>query len=292
MAASASVAPAVAPALPSMWTDKHEAELKFQHDKCHRRKVEAVGDNRLLPQDGDAAALRDEAAKLHEEQVRAERARLGRAARITATLSGQPLATILGAIRGKQVHVSDRCKSMALTNALRSAGLVQCADMSQAVVFIVEKPGSPTAGVRLVSSLKGGYQISPELLLATNQQGSAVKFKPSMLPPRTLFISQRCSRQQRAFCLLVENVLTAAARAECKMKLLISHSDESTPDSEWQALKVRFNKRPSQLLGVVEQSELKNVAFADWKHTFIVTQIVKHLTVVDPAGSLSSLANL
>lgn len=279
--------PAEAP-LPSSWTDKHEAELKFQHAKERRRKVDAAADNLLLSGDGDVAALRAEASELRLDQVCSERARLARAKRITAALTGQSLASLLLAIRHKSAYVSNDCGDRAtMVTALRAAGLVQCNDMSQADVFVVQSPGRAPAGATLVSALRGGYQISPGLLLSAH--GHAVKFKPSMLQPRILFASLRFAHVHREFCQLVKQVLASAAPADCKMKLQFSRTDESRPDSEWQALAHKFKTRPAQLLGLVLQSELTKPAFADWKHSYTVTQIVKHLKVVDSARSLTNL---
>ena len=150
----------------------------------------------------------------------------------------------------------------------------------------MKNPGHPTAGVPLVSALRGGYQITPELLLSTRRQGCAVKLQPSLLKPRILFVSQSCADAQHAFWAITDKVLANPSPAECNMSLRRSSAGESRPDGEWKTLRVKYKRRPNQLLGVVQRSELTSDAFADWKHTYTVDQLVKHLTLIVPARSL------
>ena len=155
--------------------------------------------------------------------------------------------------------------------------------MTDAEVFVVKNPGHTTAGVALVSALRGGYQIAPELLLSTRRQGCAVKLQPSLLKPRILFVSQSCADAQHAFWAITDKVVANPSPAEWNLRLQYSSTDESRPDGEWKTLKVKYKRRPNQLLGVVQRSELTSDALADWKHTCTVDQLVKHLTLVDPA---------
>ena len=92
---------------------------------------------------------------------------------------------------------------------------------------------------------------------------------------------------QHAFWALTDHVMANASPAECKMRERYSTTDETLPDGEWNSLKVKYKSRPHQLLAVVRQSELTNAAFANWKHTYTVGQLVKHLTVIDPARCVS-----
>ena len=273
--------------LPLSWTSKHEAELQFQRAKVHRRKVEAATDNLLLRGEADVAELRVEAAELRQQQVRMECARIVRSGRITAALSGQTLEEFRRAVRHKQAYISDDCMSADLVNALASFFLVQCDDIVKADVFVMKNPGHGRAGDMLVSVLKGCYQISPGLLRSA--QGQALKFKPAMHQPRVLFASQRFTSTQPAFCNLVEKVLAAGPAAACKMKFQFSHNDESAPNSEWRALIRKFKNKPAQLIGLVLQSESEHAAFAEWKHTYTAKQIVKQLTIIDSAASVTNL---
>jgi hypothetical protein len=273
--------------LPLSWTDKHETELQFQQNKVHRRKVEAVAENLMLRGETDVSQLRVEAAELRQEQVRMECARIARTGRITAALSGQTLEEFRMAVRHKQAYISDDCMSVDLVNALASFSLVQCDDIVKADVFVMKNPGHGRAGDMLVSALKGCYQISPGLLQSA--QGHALKFKPAMRQPRVLFASQRFTSTHSAFCNLVEKVLAAGPAAGCKMKLQFSPSDESMPNSEWRALIGKFKNKPAQLIGLVLHSESEHAAFAEWKHVYTASQIVKQLTIVDSAASMTNL---
>ena len=248
--------------------------------------MEAAADNLLISKDGAVSALRGEASELRKRQVKDELARRSRANRITAALTGQSRTAVLEAIRHKKVCVEPDSKSGALTPALRAACLTSVSAVPDAEVFIVKSPGHPNAGVALVSVLRGGYHIAPALMLSNTvgQHGCAVKVQPAMAKPRLLFGSQSCADVQHAFWALVEKVLSSASVAECKTKVRYSTADDTDPDGEWNALKVKYKSRPHQLLAVVRQSELTTAAFTDWKHTYTVAQLVKHLTVIDPAG--------
>ena len=154
----------------------------------------------------------------------------------------------------------------------------------------MKDPGHTTAGVVLVSALRGGYHIAPGLLLSNTvrQQRCTLKLQSAMLRPRLLFISQSCAGVQHAFWALTDNVMANASPAECNMRVRYSTTDETLPDGEWNSLKVKYKSRPHQLLAVVRQSELTNAAFANWKHTYTVDQLVKHLAVIDQARSVFS----
>jgi hypothetical protein len=115
-----------------------------------------------------------------------------------------------------------------------------------------------------------------------------VKFKPGMLQSRILFASQRFKSTHHEFCDLAGRTLAAGLGAECKIKFQYSPNKESLPGSQWQSLMGKFKNKPSQLLALVLQSELHNAAFADWKHSYTVKQIVKQLTIIDSAKSSSS----
>ena len=124
--------------------------------------------------------------------------------------------------------------------------------MPDAEVFIVKSPGHPTAGVALVSALRGGYHIAPALMLSNTaeQQGCAVKVQPAMAKPRLLFVSQSCADVQHAFWAIVEKVLSSASVAACKTQVRYSTVDDTDPDGEWNVLKVKYKSRPHQLFAV------------------------------------------
>ena len=208
--------------------------------------MEAAADNLILCGEGSIAQLRHEAANTRQDQVNSERARLARARRITAALSGQAPEGVLAAIRHKQVYVFNECMNENLASSLETACLVQGDDMATADVFVMKNPGYGQAGAMLVSALKGCYQISPGLLLS---KAHAVKFKPRMLQPRILFASKKFANKYREFCNLVDRTLAADPAAECKMKFEISpNDDDSRPDSQWEDLKGKFKKKqPSYL---------------------------------------------
>ena len=124
-------------------------------------------------------------------------------------MKGISKASLIQAIRGKNVYVDRHCRTRLLAEGLAQHGL-KITKLCDASVFVVQFSGQAGALVTAASAVRGSYQISPGVL---SKGGVAVKMKSVGHLKKTLYISPACKAEHADFFNLLQRVV---ARAGCK----------------------------------------------------------------------------
>jgi len=138
-AASVAAEPVLASTDPESLLPGLQKELEFQMGKRQQRKVEAMRDGALLPDEVDDTVREALAAELEGAQKRA-RKRVAAARRVARHLAGA--CCDWDALRGQAACAEEGAKDAAVTTALELRGLRAVCDPSTAGVFIVKDVSS------------------------------------------------------------------------------------------------------------------------------------------------------
>ena len=157
--------------LSDVWTQQHDKQEEFFAKKAKARKLQAFAENSLLP---------DEIEDTMDQEARAARVKLlkNKAARqkkrrCVKIRQGQGSADMLQTLRGKRAFLAVPA-SQHLDSLLFHRGCAK-SSLKDADVIVCERPGQLDCRRRLVSSLRGLYEISPCFL--DKGTGAALKIR-------------------------------------------------------------------------------------------------------------------
>ena len=160
----------------SNWGATHQKELDFLNNKRNEKRFNAYSENVLLPHEVTHAVGQGAAAK-RKKQLADQLARSRKIERVRRAALGTPSARLLEAIKGKPVFVDIPCRSPEVATAL-IAHRLKSVRMHEAEVFVVKTPGRAGPFVSAASAFKGGYEVTPGLLIS-GRFGAGVKMLPT-----------------------------------------------------------------------------------------------------------------
>jgi hypothetical protein len=225
------------------WTEEHAKELKFQVNKLHSRRVQAVAEGVI---DGDAS-LNGELELVKQKRIKDQRARERKDARDDIKIHGTTAAKLLVEISGHPSHVLCE-KTPQLVAAMKSRAMKEVKPML-ADIFIVDLPSEAGQRVRLVTAMRGSFQVSPSLLTSGGTFGIASKWRALSEIPRIIFVSSAANDQNANAFTLLKHVLDNCGinRIELKVGGTFDELDNL----------VKNTKPASKLLAIVRIAELK-----------------------------------
>ena len=262
------------------WTEAHSKELKFQHDKSMKRKMQAFGENMLLPSES-SEALRQGQAEIDKKRVADQGARDRKQRRVMKSLTGATATDILTAIKGKPAFVAPGVSSPRLLAELarHKLQLVDCP--SQADVCFAADPTDPGHRIQWASMLRGGYVLHPNVVL--RDDGAGLKFDAAAkLGPRTIYVSAASLSKHNSFWKFMHKVVGGMPSA----KWTWLWKDEA----EYVRLKGHYKTR-GRVIAVVTSEEMSRVPFANVKHVFTVKEFHEFNRRLDPCMSSSGMAH-
>ena len=257
----------------SNWGATHQKELEFLKNKRDAKRCIAYSENVLLPQEVTHAVCESAAAK-HKKQLSDQLARSRKTQRVRLAALGTPTATLLDAIKGKPVFVDIHSRSPEVAAALITHRL-KSVRLHEAEVFVVQTPGRAGVFVSAASAIKGGYEVTPGLLIS-GRFGAGVKLMPTYHLKKVMFLSTEFRDTQRQFCEFVQNVVMHTPG--CKWRL---------GGFNWPALKKAH--APVNLFALVAPPEVAQPPFHGHRNTFTIDSFVKRITCVCMASSVSGL---
>jgi hypothetical protein len=225
------------------WTEEHAKELKFQVNKLHSRRVQAVAEGVI---DGDAS-LNGELELVKQKRIKDQRARERKDARDDIKIHGTTAAKLLVEISGHPSHVLCE-KTPQLVAAMKSRAMKEVKPML-ADIFIVDLPSEVGQRARLVTAMRGSFQVSPSLLTSGGTFGIASKWRALSEIPRIIFVSSAANDQNANTFTLLKHVLDNCGinRIELKVGGTFDELDNL----------VKNTKPASKLLAIVRIAELK-----------------------------------
>jgi len=225
------------------WTEGHAQELKFQANKLHSRKVQAVAEGIIH---GDAS-LNSEVELVTRKRIKDQRARERKSARDDIKLHGTTVAKLLVEISGRPSHILCE-KTPELVAAMKSRAMKEVKPMV-ADIFIVDLPSQVGERVRLVTAMRGSFHVSPSLLTSGGTSGIATKWRALSEIPRIIFVSSAANAQNAHAFTLLKHVLDNCVINRIELKV------GGTFD-ELDGL-VKTVKPASKLVAIVRSAELK-----------------------------------
>ena len=187
-----------------VWTEKHEKELQFQNRKLKHRKIQACAENSLLPDEVEDGML-EEAQLCKKNMLAREAARQKKQQKVLAAEQGCSLDEVRRQLTAKTAFLAVAA-SEELRRGLGQLRLRQVPSASDAEVIICSRPGFlANPRHRLLSALKGCFELSPKLL--THGQGAVLKLHPAASIQRVLLVSTACARQRCRFWRFFRNAL-------------------------------------------------------------------------------------
>eukprot|EP00438_Fugacium_kawagutii_P009324 Skav234542 [mRNA] locus=scaffold2556:223344:226376:+ [translate_table: standard] len=177
----------------AFWTAKHDRELAFQQQKTQSRLVHAYSENSLLPEEAQQDVRNAHLIcvdKFKDNEIKRQRQR-DLASMALGVTRQQFFDTIAGSFVYLAVPVT-----YAIEEACRKLRLQICTKATDADVILCDAPGRMTTDcrLRLVSALRGCYEMSPGLLHGAH--GCALKMTNAACLQRAILISsgsQQCS---------------------------------------------------------------------------------------------------
>ena len=257
----------------SNWGATHQKELDFLKNKRDTKGFIAYTENVLLPQEVTHAVSESAAAK-HKKQLSDQLARARKTERVRLAALGTPTAKFLEAIKGKPVFVDIPCRSPEVAAALITHRL-KSVRIYEAEVFVVQTPGRAGLFVSAASAFKGGYEVTPGILIS-GRVGAGLKMLPTYHLKKVMFVSAEFRGAQRPFCEFVQNLIRHTPG--CKWRL---------GGFNWPALKKAHV--PGNLFALVLPREVAQPAFRDHRNTFTIDSFVKRLACVCMSSSVSGL---
>ncbi|CAK0800330.1 unnamed protein product [Prorocentrum cordatum] len=257
----------------SNWGATHRKELDFLKNKQNTKRCIAYSENVLLPQEVAHAVCEDAAAK-HKKQLADQLARSRKTERARLAALGTPTAKLLEAIRGKAVFVDIPCRSPEVAAAL-IAHRLQSARMHEAEVFVAQTPGRADPFITAATAFKGGYEVTPALLISS-RFGAGVKMLPTYHLKKVTFVSAEFRDTRRTFCEFVQHLIRHTPG--CKWRL---------GGFNWPALKKAH--APGNLFALVSPPEVAQPAFYNHRNTFTVDSFLTRIRCVCTSTSESGL---
>lgn len=256
----------------SNWGDTHQKELEFLKNKHDIKRAIAYTENTLLPQEVTHAVCEGAAAR-QKKQLSDQLARSRKTQRVRLAMLGTSPTKFVEAIKGKLVFVDAPNRSQEMATALITHRL-KSVRMHEAEVFVVQSPGRAGPFISAASAFKGGYEVTPELLISG--RGAGVKMLPTYHLKKVMFLSTQFRDTQRTFCEFVQKLILNTPG--CKWRL---------GGFNWPALKK--DHAPGNLFALVSPPEVAQPAFHRHRNTFTIDSFVKRLTCVSCSSSVSGL---
>lgn len=229
----------------SEWGAAHDKEMCFQRQKAQDKRVDALGEGTLLPHE-ITEDLRDALAQKRARQAAEHTARQKKTARDVQARRGLSGTAVVQLLVGKRVFVNDDCRNPAVAAALRRLHLRSCTKV-QAEVFVVQIPGQVDEFIQAGSALRGGYQVSPQLLISNGERGVAVKMTSFAHLPKQIYFTPSFSAHQGRFCRFMYSLVATVPRCAWKV-----HSEN------WPALKA--SEKAGHLFAVCRSGEIEGFA--------------------------------
>jgi hypothetical protein len=198
----------------SVWTERHDKEVRFQKKarvETHQAAVQqgVIGQDTLGP--GAEQQMTDYRQKV-----------LDREAELVAKQSAMArkrLPPQMPDLRGRRIFVDDSAKATLNQTpaqwalARRQLELVVVDDRAVASVFCVLTPSQPGDRVGTVAAQTGGVICTPEMLLSGS--GVAMKLHCALSWPRHIFLSTGCHDRHRGIVDLLQRVCSLQ-RGRCR----------------------------------------------------------------------------
>ena len=257
----------------SNWSATHQKELAFLKNKQDAKRCIACSENVLLPHEV-THAVREGAAARHKKQLADQLARSRKTERVRLAALGTPAAKLLEAIKGKPVFVDIPSRSPEVAAALITHRL-KSVRMYEAEVFVVQTPGQAGTLITAASAFKGGYEVTPGLLIS-GRFGAGVKMLPTYHLKKVVFLSTEFRDTQPTFCEFVQNLIRHTPG--CKWRL---------GGFNWPALKKAH--APGNLFALVSPPEVAQPAFHNHRNTFTVDSFLTRIRCVCMSSSVSGL---
>ena len=223
-----------------VWTQKHEKELQFQNRKLKQRKIQACAENSLLPDEIEDGML-EEARTCKKNMLAREAARHKKQQKVLAAEQGCSLDEVRRELTAKTAFLAVAA-SEELRRGLGQLRLRQVPSVSDAEVIICSRPGFlADPRHRLLSALKGGYELSAKLL--THRQGAPSScqhqagpacfdsLRQAALPVLEVLSQCIASRPQVDFAQLVSGADAGSARQSQTRTLLGGGTEDRASSS-------------------------------------------------------------
>jgi hypothetical protein len=186
------------------WSEKHSKELNFQNAKLHSRRVQAVAEGVI-----EDASLHKEVTSAHDKRCKDQRARERKAKRDDVKLHGTTSGKLFIEIAGRPCFVLCN-KTPELISAMRNASMKEVKPLF-ADVFISDRPGQLGSRISLVTSMRGCFHVSAQLVTSRGASGIGVKWRSMAEIPRIIYVSAAANSQNPHAFKILQHVL-----GECK----------------------------------------------------------------------------
>ena len=174
------------------WNQKLEAEMKHQQKKHHSRRIQALSEGALLPEE-KSAALQSQANEVEARRCKDHFTRTRKAARHSMALEGASAAATKRAIRGLPAHIDESFRGErreGLLQDLREASLNPVDSRTSAKVFVLNKLSEASQRTRWAAAVCGGFLVHANFL--TRGMGPVIKYKAAAVGmPRTIYVSEQ-----------------------------------------------------------------------------------------------------
>ena len=264
-------------ARPSLWTDKHEAELDFQHKKLRKKTVAAQLRGHLLPSE-QSEELSKAACEEAKRQAASFTSRTHTRVKYQSRTTAMPPTN--KELRKAVCFLDDGVDMPRQWLATLSciAGVIT-RSAAEATLFIAANPRAPSNPlVTLAACLSGAWVVSPDVFVG--EPGPSIKYVSALLTRRTIWASPCFKEEFKWEWLLILEIMKA--RTKQTWKVLCTSQD-------WAAAKMSADDkgRPADVLALVGASESN----ARIKHAFTIDQLVSFIANVDPGkGSIGLLS--
>ena len=166
-----------------LWTERHQREYDFQQQKRWKRRVEEHLSFDIVADPGLIQPMNDEIARRH----RSLDERLRKEAKMSARL--QPTPPTPDELHGQVVHVESGTGLPSNFAGALASQAMQEGSITDASVWVTGDPWEPSELTQWGSVLKGGWILTPEVLLGTSTS-PAVKHLSALKTRRTIYVSQ------------------------------------------------------------------------------------------------------
>ena len=266
-------------ARPSAWTDSHEKELKFQHDKKRKREVDANIQGFLLPSE-QTPELRQASVVEIERQSASYVSRLRTRLKYEHKTTAVP--PTIAELKNARCYIDDGVvmPTKWLATLSKIHGVIT-RSIHVANLFVAMNPRDPQSNViTLAACLRGAWVISPAYFGGESHTGPSIKYQPSVMTKRSIWASPKFKREFPSHWLLILEILNTVRHR---------WSFLSTPE-QWANTRVEAERkgRPTDVFALVHPSEC-NPAI---KHAFALDQLVAFIAHADPDKGSIGLLNM
>ena len=228
------------------WTQSHDKELEFIKNKIGCRKACALAEGQLLETEINEEVR--EAARATRERKRKDcEARERKAARDKKKLQGLMGTDLWGQIKGKKVFI-DRSVTgdhTPLIRALQANNMVVApeSEITDAAVFVTSDRGSVSQRVNLASTVKGAFQISPELVMSSGATGNAIKFFPAAMSKRCLYVSHAATQHHKELWSCFKQALASSENPRMVLEL-----HENAAEDKLTLVNTKYRNMPRDII--------------------------------------------